>query len=234
MKKLAAALFICAAWILPVNSYADRITLKDEQVFEADIINFDDYYVNVRLAKPGQAETAKPAGKETSEPQKVKNAKIEKSRDEISIPWVEVRDIKHTTTPSNWLEETHLTPGDVDVNTLVVPLAEDTAFAKSIFPGVLIHGAGSLYAKDSNMGMSLLSSEIVGVIISAISAAQLVQPYDPNQNYSTTYILGATGAAMFTVSWLWDIIFCRGAVDKYNSEHKFLINEGDNENSNRK
>jgi len=231
MKKLLAALFMCAAWILSANSYADRITLKDEQVFDADIINFDSYFLNVRLIKPGMTETAKPKEEKIKKSKNAKRTKIEEGKDEISIPWNEVSSIRHTTTPSSWLEETHITPGDADVNTFVVPFSEGTAFAKSVFPGILIHGAGSFYAKDNNMGMSLLSSEIVGVIISAISAEQMVQAYNPNQNYSTTYIMGAAGAAMFTISWLWDIIFCRGAVDKYNSEHKFLINEGDNENS---
>jgi hypothetical protein len=231
MKKLVAALFICAAWILSINSYADRITLKDEQVFDADIINFDNYFLNVRLIRPGMTETAKPAEEKIKKFKSAKIVKTEKSKDEISIPWTEVLNIKHTTTASNWLEETHITSSDVDVNTFVVPFSEDTAFSKSVFPGILIHGAGSFYAKDNNMGMSLLSSEIVGVIISAISAEQMVQAYNPNQNYSTTYIMGAAGAAMFTISWLWDMIFCRGAVDKYNSEHKFLINEGNNENS---
>jgi len=235
MKKLLAALFICAAWIMSTNSYADIITLKDEQTFEADVVDFDEYYLNVRLIKPGMTETAKPVQVKAAKPKKSKKTgqKVEEEKDKniISIPWSEVSSIKHTTTASSWLEETHITQNDVDVNTLVIPLSQDTAFSKSVFPGFLIHGAGSFYAKDKNTGMSLLSSEIAGLVLIAISGVQMLQPYDPSQNYSITYSMGGAGLALFFGSWLWDMIFCRGETEKYDSEHKFLINGGNNENS---
>jgi hypothetical protein len=216
MKKLFAVTFICIVWTFSACLHADMITLKDEQVFEADVVDFDEYYLNVRLIKHGITETAKPE---------------EKGKDIVSIPWNEVAKIKHTTTGASWLEETHLSSIDTEVSTLVVPLSQDTAFSKSIFPGFLIHGAGNFYAKDRNTGMSLLSSEIAGLVLMAISGMQLLQPYDSSQNYSITYSMGGAGLGLFIGSWLWDMIFCRGTVEQYNNEHKFLINEGKNENS---
>lgn len=182
---------------LYISINADIIILKDEQKFEADILNFDEYYLNLKLLN----------GKE------------------ISIPWIEVRNIKHTTTPSSWLEETHLTGEDTEVKTLVVPLSRETAFYKALFPGIIWHGSGHFYAKDSNTGFSLLSAEIVSVAIMGISINELLTPIKEGQTYNVSRIVFFTGLTLFIGSWLYDVIFSPGAVDKFNKENKFLSEE---------
>jgi len=193
-------IFLFILFFLFSNIFADIIILKDEQKFEADVLNFDEYYLNVKL----------------------------KNNKEISIPWNEVSFIKHTTTPSSWLEETHMSSDDVDVKTLVVPLSPDTAFYKSLFPGIVWHGAGHFYAKDSNTGFSLLSAEIVSLAIITMSVNELLTPIKEGQTYNVSRIVFYTGLTLFTGSWLYDIIFSRGAVEKFNRENKFLAEEEHN------
>ncbi len=176
---------------------ADIIILKDEQKFEADILNFDDYYLNLKLSN----------GKE------------------ISIPWIEVRNIKHTTTPSSWLEETHLTNEDIEVKTLVAPLLKETAFYKALFPGIIWRGAGHFYAKETNTGFSLLSAEVVSLVIMGISVNELLSPIKVGQTYNVSQIVFYTGLTLFVGSWLYDIIFSPFAVDRFNKQNKFLIEE---------
>ncbi len=178
-------------------AHADIIILKDEQKFEADVLNFDTYYLNLKLLN----------GRE------------------ISVPWVEVRNIKHTTTVSNWLEETYLTGDDVEVKTLVVPLLKETAFYKALFPGIIFRGAGHFYAKDSNTGFSLLSAEIVSTIIMALSINELLTPVKEGQTYNVSQIVFYSGLSLFIGSWLYDIIFSPFAVDKFNNKNQFLIEE---------
>lgn len=193
-------IFLFILFFLFSNIFADIIILKDEQKFEADVLNFDEYFLNVKL----------------------------KNNKEVSIPWNEVSLIKHTTTPSSWLEETHINSEDIEVKTLVVPLSPDTAFYKSLFPGIVWHGAGHFYAKDSNTGFSLLSAQIVSMVIIAMSVNELLTPVKEGQTYNVSRVVFYSGLTLFTGSWLYDVIFSRRAVEKFNSENKFLIEEGNN------
>lgn len=195
MKKTLVITFLIV--LLAVSLHADVIMLKDSQEFAADVVSFDEFYLVVKLAE-GQ---------------------------ELSIPWIEVAGIKHTTTEPNWLEEIHITPEDTDVATLVVPLSKDVAFQKALFPGFAMHGAGHFYAKDKNTGMSVLSAEILSLILMGLSVAEIIQPEAGSQASFVSQIVFFTGLTVFGGSWLYDVIFCGGSVDKFNSENNFLIQE---------
>lgn len=194
MLKKATALVIAALFLCgPV--FADIIVLKDDQQFQAEVKNFDSFYLNVELS----------------------------GGTPVSIPWNEVRMINHTTTASSWLEETHITKDDNEVNTLVVPLDENRGLEKALFPGLIMHGAGQFYAKDQNMGMSLLSAEIVSVIVMGISLNEVLGPNEQDDSLKVSKIVFYSGLTMFVAAWLWDIFTVRSAVSDYNSSHKFLI-----------
>jgi len=201
MKKLAALIvfFLLAAY--PV--FADVIMLKDEQVFEADVISFDSYYLEVKLTNGRQ----------------------------ISIPWQEIKYIKHTTTASSWLEQEYMTPEEVEVTTLVAPLSPDIAFQKALFPGFITHGAGHFYAKENNTGMSLMSAEIVSVILMGIGVQQLLTPERESGDHNVPAVMFYTGAGAFLLSWAYDIIFSPDAVRRYNSSNTFILSEQADENS---
>ncbi len=200
MKK--TVLFaICAVFIFSAVS-ADKIILKDEQVFEADVTGFDEYYLEVTL----------------------ENGK------EISIPWAEVRYVKHTTTASSWLEETYMTDGDAEVKTYVSPLDPCVALQKAFFPGILTHGSGHLYARDEDRGISLLSAEILSVIIMGLSVMDVITHDADDRNTGITRGIFYGGLAVFTATWLYDIIFAPGAVKEFNEKHDFYLEEGETDN----
>jgi len=175
----------------------DTITLKDEQVFEADVKGFDSYYLNVELT----------------------NGKT------ISIPWGEVRFIKHTTTASSWLEEEYMDAGDTDVTTLVAPLDPGVAFQKAVFPGIVMRGAGHFYAKDNNRGISLLSAEILSLIIMGMNAVDVLTHDENSQASGVTQAVFYGGLTIFVGSWLYDIIFAPGAAEEFNKNHEFYLDE---------
>lgn len=177
---------------------ADKIILKDEQVFEADVTGFDEYYLEVTL----------------------ENGK------EISIPWAEVRYVKHTTTASSWLEETYMTDEDVEVKTYVSPLDPGVAVQKAFFPGILTHGSGHLYARDKEKGVSLLSAEILSVIIMGLSVMDVITHDTDDRNTGITKGIFCGGLAIFTGTWLYDIIFAPGAVNEFNKKHDFYLETG--------
>jgi len=191
MKKFCLVAVIVL--ILTVLLKADTIILKDEQKFEADVQTFDSYYLVVKL----------------------QNGKT------LSLPWGEVRYIKHTTTASSWLEETYMNNDDVDVTSMVIPLSPQTAFDRALFPGIVWHGAGHFYAKNNNTGLSLLSAEIVSAFFMIISANEMLSPEVPNQPKAMSKIVFFTGLGFFSGSWLYDLIFAGGAAENYNQGKEF-------------
>jgi hypothetical protein len=191
----------CTAMLFLLMSYAcvfaDQIVLKDDQKFEADVKSFDSYYVLLELP----------------------------NRRQVSIPWSEVRLVKHTTTASSWLEETYMNNDDVEVTSMIVPLNEGEAFQKAIFPGLIMHGSGHFYAKEQNAGFSLLSAEILSLVMMGISVNELLTPVAQDQSFNVSRAVFFTGLTMFVGSWLWDIAFSPKAVADYNERNKFLMNE---------
>ncbi len=195
-------LFLLCFIIIAPFIAADIITLKDEQVFEGDVKSFDSYYVIIEL----------PNGVEAS------------------IPWEEVRQIKHTTTPGSWLEQEYMSKEEVEVKTLVAPLSPDTARLKALYPGFITRGAGHFYAKDSDTGMSLLSAGVLSVILMAINAPQLLAPETEQNSGTIAKAVFYTGAGVFLFSWLYDVVFSGFAVENFNRDNTFLIQqEGKNE-----
>ena len=186
--------FLIAAFLAPYVC-ADIITLKDDQQFTADVTGFDSYYLTALLT----------------------NNKT------VNIPWREVRFVKHTTTASNWLEETYMSKEDSEVDTLVTPVSEDKAFWNAVFPGLVIHGSGHFYAKNQNMGMSLMSGEIVSLIIMAVSINEVLTPVAPDQSNGVSTAVFFTGLTMFAVSWIWDMLFAAPAAAEYNAAHDFML-----------
>lgn len=195
MTKIAALLL--ALVVLSPCVYADMVTLKDDQQFSAEVTSFDSYFLVVKL----------------------ENNKI------VNIPWREVRFVKHTTTASSWLEDTYINKEDTEVSTLISPISEDKAFWNSVFPGLVIHGSGHFYAKNQGVGMSLLSAEIVSVIIMAVSVNEVLTPVQSDQSTTVSKAVFFTGLTMFAASWLWDMIFTKSAVAEYNSTHDFILND---------
>jgi|YelNatPaOPRAMG01_1025707.scaffolds.fasta_scaffold13066_7 hypothetical protein len=197
--------FLFVLFFLFFNVYSDTIILKDDQIFEADVKSFDSYYLVLKI----------------------------QDNQEISIPWNEIKHIKHTTTAKNWMEDVYITSDDVEVTTLVTPLSNDIAFQRSLFPGLLIHGSGHFYAKDQNTGFTLLSAEIVSFILMTISFSEIISPVEKDQSFNMSKIIFYTGAAVFGGTWLYDLIFSGEAVKKYNQENndKYIIRGDNNENS---
>ena len=193
MRKLAAA-FLIMVFLAPY-AFSDIITLKDDQQFSADVTGFDSYYLTAVL---GNNKT-------------------------VNIPWREVRFVKHTTTASNWLEETYISKEDSEVDTLVTPVSEDKAFWNAVFPGLVIHGSGHFYAKNQNMGMSLMSAEIVSLIIMAVSINEVLTPVEADVSSGVSSAVFFTGLTMFAVSWVWDMIFAAPSAAEYNLKNDFLL-----------
>jgi hypothetical protein len=198
LKRNLSALFLVL--LFAISSFGDVIILKDEQKFQADIRGFDSYYVEVQL----------------------ENKKI------VSIPWNEIRYIRHTTTPSDPREESYMTPEEVEVSTMVTPLSRDEAMQKALYPGLILHGAGHFYAKDQNTGASLVSAEIVSLAIMGLSVPQFFAADTINYDYGVTKAVFISGLVIFAGSWLWDVIFAPGAADSYNSKHDFLLGGKEN------
>ncbi|HPD19544.1 MAG TPA: hypothetical protein PLF61_07765 [Candidatus Goldiibacteriota bacterium] len=195
-----------AMFFLFIDLHSDTIVLKDDQTFEADVIGFDSYYVTLRLL----------------------------NNIEVSIPWNEIRRINHTTTSKNWMEDVYITNDDAKVTTLVSPLSTGVALQKAAFPGFFIHGAGHFYAKDQNTGFTLLSAEILSLILMAVSFSEIVSGDEKNQSYNVQHAIFYSGLVVFGGTWLYDMIFSQGAVKRYNQENedKFLIKDDKNyENS---
>ncbi len=195
MRRIAALLVILS--VFSAIACADTITLKDDQQFSAEVTGFDSYYLTVVL----------------------ENKKV------VNIPWREVRFVKHTTTASSWLESTYINNEEADVSTLVSPISEDKAFWNAVFPGFIIHGSGHFYAKNQNMGMSLMSAEIVSLAIMAVSVNEVLAPVAPDESNTVSTAVFFTGLTMFTVSWVWDMIFARATAADYNASHEFLLND---------
>lgn len=188
-KLLLAALLLGSSAVV----MADTITLKDGQEFEADVADFDSYYLY--LVIPG--------------------------RDGISVPWPEVKSIRHTTTQENWIENNYITADETEVKTVAAPLSASLAMQKALFPGVAMRGAGHFYAKDTNMGMSLLSAEIVSLIMMGLSVSEMLQPQEGSQATVVSQAVFFSGLAIFGGSWLYDIIFSPAAVERLNKENGF-------------
>lgn len=198
MKKILATALL--ALLFCVGLFADTIILKDEQMFEADVQTFDSFFLVLKLPNGNTA----------------------------SVPWGEVKYIKHTTTASSWLEETYMNGDDVEVTSMIVPRSPDIAMQRALFPGIVMHGAGHFYAKDTNMGMSLLSAEIVSLILMGISVNELLTPSDGNQASVMNQAVFFTGLTLFGGSWLFDVIFSGGAAVRYNEGKEFLTDKKEN------
>lgn len=194
-----------AVFFLFFNLYSDTIVLKDDQIFDADVLSFDAYYLVLKL----------------------------NNNQEISIPWNEIKHIKHTTTSKNWMEDIYITPDNVEVSTLVAPLLTDISLQRAIFPGLLIHGSGHFYAKDVNTGYTLLSMEIVSLVLMTISFSEIISPVEKDQSFNVSKIIFFSGITIFGGTWLYDLIFSPDAVHRHNQENqdKFLLKENKNNES---
>lgn len=186
-------------FFLFINIYSDTVVLKDDQIFEADVLSFDSYYLVLKLH----------------------------NNQEISIPWNEIKYIKHTTTTKNWMEDIYITSDDIEVSTLVTPLLTNISLHKAIFPGFFIHGSGHFYAKDQKTGYMLLSMEIVSLILMSMSFSEIISPLKKDQSFIMTNVIFYSSLAIFFGTWLYDLIFSSQAVQRYNQENqdKFLINK---------
>jgi uncharacterized MAPEG superfamily protein len=85
----------------------------------------------------------------------------------------------------------------------------------ALVPGLLVHGAGNIYAGNETRGLILLGVEgvsLVGLYFYALAAVTIVDsPKDPS---TAENMLGAVSAAIFLGSWVWDIATVGGEIRK--------------------
>ncbi len=91
----------------------------------------------------------------------------------------------------------------------------NAALTYALFPGVIAHGAGHIYAGNVRAGLVLLGSELGGLALYAWGAATGVERGQPS---SEGVVAMATGGALFFGSWAYDLIFAPLCVKKKNQE----------------
>jgi hypothetical protein len=91
----------------------------------------------------------------------------------------------------------------------------NAALTYALFPGVIAHGAGHIYAGEVRTGLVLLGSELGGLALYAWGAATGVERGQPS---SEGVIAMATGGALFFGSWAYDLVFAPLGVRKKNEQ----------------
>jgi hypothetical protein len=99
------------------------------------------------------------------------------------------------------------------------------ALLLAVFPGVLIHGYGHYYAKDTTIGSALLAGEVVGVAAFTLGAMMHSHP----ENFTDSWVgrnaankgrsLELYGGLFFGLTWLADILHAPTVATEYNMEH---------------
>jgi len=90
----------------------------------------------------------------------------------------------------------------------------EMAVVYSVIPGVVLHGAGHVYAGKTGTGVALFAVEFVGfVFMSAGAVAQFENEEMPDDGRETAAFVGLV---MFFGSWVYDLIESPVAVNKRN------------------
>lgn len=99
------------------------------------------------------------------------------------------------------------------------------ALLVAFFPGVLIHGYGHFYAKDTVWGTSLLAGEVLSLTAITLGAVMNSHP----ENFTDSWIgsnaknkgrsLAMYGGLLFGLTWLADVLHAPTAAREYNQEH---------------
>lgn len=103
------------------------------------------------------------------------------------------------------------------------PLSPGTAALVAIFPGILFHGIGHFYARDSRTGFLLLGIDMVSKSVFFFESLKgLSEGFrDPSEAVLWTCV-GVNAAA-----WLYDIGHAGAAANHYNAQFRFSVKTRD-------
>lgn len=140
----------------------------------------------------------------------------------FDIPWSDVAAVDSAQDGSDLaMMRGKITDDSATVDIEVEPRSPHVAFMRALWwPGILIHGSGFDYVGDKEAYTDLAGAEVFGVAVAAMGAYLDVYPNteDTGRDKPTVpqdMIIG--GAAIFGVTWLWDICFsprAAGALDQ--------------------
>ncbi|MFH1336452.1 MAG: hypothetical protein ABII96_08035 [Candidatus Zixiibacteriota bacterium] len=85
----------------------------------------------------------------------------------------------------------------------------------SFVPGIIVHGSGHFYAGKTNTGYLLLGTEAAGLLLLYMG---FEVAFGGSAYQTDADLMGWTGLALFSGSWLYDIIGSPIAVHKRNKE----------------
>jgi hypothetical protein len=85
----------------------------------------------------------------------------------------------------------------------------------SVVPGIIVHGSGHFYAGKTNTGYLLLGTEAAGLLFLYLGFEEAL---GGSSYQNDADIMGWTGLALFSGSWLYDVIGSPIAVQKQNQK----------------
>jgi TM2 domain-containing membrane protein YozV len=85
----------------------------------------------------------------------------------------------------------------------------------SFVPGIIVHGSGHFYAGKTNTGYLLLGTEAAGLLLLYLGFEEAL---GGSSYQNDADIMGWTGLALFSGSWLYDVIGSPIAVQKQNQK----------------
>lgn len=97
------------------------------------------------------------------------------------------------------------------------------AFVASLWPGVFLHGWGHHVAGDQDTFLNLAGGELFGVIMMGFGLSEALGPDIKDESKSTSQSIAIGGAAVFGVTWLWDVADAGAAAKRFNKEHNLSL-----------
>ena len=97
------------------------------------------------------------------------------------------------------------------------------AFVASLWPGILLHGWGHHVAGDQETFLNLAGGELFGVIMLGFGASEALGPDIKDESKATSQSIAIAGAAIFGVTWLWDVVDAGAAAKRFNKEHNLSL-----------
>jgi hypothetical protein len=150
----------------------------------------------------------------------------------FDLPWSDVAAVDSTQAGADLaLMRGKITDEPATTEVLVEPRSRGTAVVRALWPGVLIHGAGFDYAGDKGIFYDLAGAEVFGIAVAALGGYLDAYPNTEDSGRNTPsggqdLIIG--GAAVFGVSWLWDICFSPGAASDTNAAKGLALEPASN------
>jgi len=134
----------------------------------------------------------------------------------FDLPWSEVAAVDSAQDGSDLaMMRGKITDEPATVDLVVEPRSPRVAVMRALgWPGILVHGSGFDYAGDKVAYYDLAGAEVFGVAVATMGAYLDAYPNTEDTGKSTPTVaqdLIIGGAAVFGVTWLWDICFSPGA-----------------------